>query len=540
MSRAPIMKALRKLAHEHAEAARRDVGVRKLREERSIRVFARRKFLHGAGLLVGAAAIARAPIARAANRPTIAILGAGIAGLTAALTLKRSSFDATIYEASDHVGGRMHSETATWRNGQKSEWCGEFIDSDHKTILRLAQHFGLLVVDEIAAQPPGRDDTLYFQGNYYSRAQADADFAPVFSLLRGQYKAAGTTLYNSQTTTGRLLDGLSVYDWIETYVAGGHRSDLGRYLDSAYNQEYGLDTQYQSSLNLVYVLGAQPKTGDWQIYGTSDQRFSIDGGNQRLPEAIAASLPKGRIVTGNALTKIARKGDGYVLTFKTSGAPTTIETDEVILTLPFSVLRGIDYSSAGFDRLKQTAIQVLGYGTNTKLSLQFEQRYWDGTGPWGSGNGNIYTDLFFQNTWDSSRGIGAPGSATGLLTAYMGGSNGAFFTGTSSPYASAATDPAVTTYANGFLGQLERVWPGVSAFWIGRATLSTPWRDPNLLGSYSCWKVGQYTKFAGYEGVAQGACHFAGEHCSTDFQGFMEGAAAEGIRAAKEIIAAHS
>jgi len=259
----------------------------------------------------------------------------------------------------------------------------------------------------------GSDDTLYFQGNYYSRAQADADFAPVFSLLRGQYKAAGTTLYNSQTPTGRLLDGLSVYDWIETYVACGHRSDLGRYLDSAYNQEYGLDTQYQSSLNLVYVLGAQPKTGDWQIYGTSDQRFSIDGGNQRLPEAIAASLPKGSIVTGSALTKIARKGDGYVLTFKTSGAPTTIETDEVILTLPFSVLRGIDYSSAGFDRLKQTAIQELGYGTNTKLSLQFEQRYWDGTGPWGSGNGNIYTDLFFQNTWDSSRGIGAPGALRG-------------------------------------------------------------------------------------------------------------------------------
>ena len=67
--------------------------------------------------------------------------------------------------------------------------------------------------------------------------------------------------------------------------------------------------------------------------------------------------------------------------------------------------------------------------------------------------------------------------------------------------------------------------------------MSTPWTDPHLLGSYSCWKVGQYTEFAGYEGVRQGTCHFAGEHCSINFQGYMEGAAEEGCRAAQEIIA---
>jgi monoamine oxidase len=63
-----------------------------------------------------------------------------------------------------------------------------------------------------------------------------------------------------------------------------------------------------------------------------------------------------------------------------------------------------------------------------------------------------------------------------------------------------------------------------------------PWKDPNLLGSYSCWKTGQYTAFSGYEGARQGNCHFAGEHCSTNFQGFMEGGAEEGQRAANEIL----
>jgi|SRR5271165_530955 len=80
--------------------------------------------------------------------------------------------------------------------------------------------------------------------------------------------------------------------------------------------------------------------------------------------------------------------------------------------------------------------------------------------------------------------------------------------------------------AKTFLSQLDYAWPGVGKYWNGLATLTTPWRDPNLLGSYSCWKVGQYTTFAGYEGVRQGNCHFAGEHCSINFQGYMEGGAA--------------
>ncbi len=83
--------------------------------------------------------------------------------------------------------------------------------------------------------------------------------------------------------------------------------------------------------------------------------------------------------------------------------------------------------------------------------------------------------------------------------------------------------------------------PGITAQWNGRATLDVPLANPFLLGSYSYWKVGQYTLFSGYEAARQpdpatGKCHFAGEHCSINFQGFMEGGAEEGARAAGEIL----
>ena len=86
---------------------------------------------------------------------------------------------------------------------------------------------------------------------------------------------------------GRDFDHMSVYDWIERYVPGGHDSPLGRLLDVAYNGEYGADTRDQASLNLVYLLGFQPTASGFSIFGESDERFHIDGGNEQLPQAIA-------------------------------------------------------------------------------------------------------------------------------------------------------------------------------------------------------------------------------------------------------------
>ena len=87
-----------------------------------------------------------------------------------------------------------------------------------------------------------------------------------------------------------------------------------------------------------------------------------------------------------------------------------------------------------------------------------------------------------------------------------------------------------------FLGQAEELFPGVSALFSGRATSSLPHKDPDFGLAYSYWKPGQYTGFSGYERVRQGNVFFAGEHCSVDFGGFMEGGAEEGARAAGEIL----
>jgi monoamine oxidase len=60
--------------------------------------------------------------------------------------------------------------------------------------------------------------------------------------------------------------------------------------------------------------------------------------------------------------------------------------------------------------------------------------------------------------------------------------------------------------------------------------------DPAVRCSYPYCRVGQVHRFAGTERKPAGAIHFAGDHCSVDYQGFMESAVGEGYRAASAIL----
>jgi monoamine oxidase len=524
------MSFFQRLAAEHIEARRRGVPVDRVRKEHMMR---RRDVLRGAGALAGAAVVSQARIARAGEpAPRIAIIGAGIAGMNAALTLHDAGYASTIYEAASFVGGRMHSNTTTWAQGQVSEWCGELIDTPHVAIQGLAARFGLPLDNLLAAEVPGSNYTFFFEDKYYPYAQADKDFQPVLTVLNDQNNDAPfPTLYNSYTKAGKELDELSLYDWIERYVPGGHDSKLGQVLDVAYNIEYGLETKVQSSLNLVYLLVGP--TNDLALFGYSDEKYHVRGGNQQIPLAIEKYLPSGSVKTGYRLSRIAKSaGKTIEITFTTPTGTCSEVVDRVILTIPFSVLRTLDYSDAGFDSLKDTAITRLGYGTNAKLQLQFDERLWTRPGPWGLSTGESYADTGYQNTWDVSRA--QPGT-NGILVDYTGGNVGAAFDGAGVPFSDSSL-AQTREYASRFLSQIEPVYPGLSNLYNGRAALTVPAINPNLRGSYSVWLVGQYTLFSGYEGVRQGNIHFAGEQCSTSYQGFMEGGAEEGARAASEIL----
>src|SRR5438128_2648278 len=220
----------------------------------------------------------------------------------------------------------MHSDRTEfghgfWSNDQQAELCGELIDTNHKTILQLAQRFGLATVDLLGAQPNGTEDTYWIFGADYPKSQADSDFQPVHQTLQDQLQQTSyPTLYNSYTTAGQMFDNMTVYDWITKYVPGGHNSQFGTLLNNAYNEEYGAETPDQAALNLMYLLGFNAKPGNFSVYGKSDERYHIVGGNSLLPKAIKESLPGDSIYPGYRMTSIKRNSDGTItMTFDTGG-----------------------------------------------------------------------------------------------------------------------------------------------------------------------------------------------------------------------------
>jgi monoamine oxidase len=513
--RTPLLRSVQRLARDHRLATERNVslqtvsdwraeaGERRAGEERSGKGLSRREFLIGAGAGAVAGALALPRMARADRRPTIAIIGGGIAGLSCALRLADKGLVATVYEASDRIGGRMHSNVRYFDEGQTSEWCGELIDTNHLTIRNLAQRFRLDVVDVKAAEPNGSEDTFYFSNQYYPRSVANRDFRPVHKVLQKALHEAGyPTTYRQSTPAGRALDNTSLYDWIEDNIPGGHGSPMGMLLDVAYTEELAVSTKKQSSLNLIYLLGFEATPGNFEIFGISDERSHIAGGNQLLPQAIADHLGVGStVLTGWRLDAIAlTPGGRYSLDFTVGGAGRNVVADYAVLCIPFSVLRTLDYSKAGFDELKDLDIQTLGAGKSGKLQLQFTDRLWNGLGPWpGVSDGNSYSDTGYQNTWDVTR---AQVGRSGILVDYTGGPPAEAMS-TNVAYAFADT-PSVVADAQGFLARIEPVFPGLTARWNGKAAISLPHLDPNLLLSYSHWEIGQYQTISGYEGVRQG------------------------------------
>jgi monoamine oxidase len=471
--------------------------------------------LAGAGTM---GSFARA--AYGAAQPQIAIVGAGLAGLTCAYRLKQAGLNAQIYEASDRTGGRCYSirdfAPLTGEHG------GELIDQGHTAVRQLAHELGLTLDNLLQAQPNGTEDFFWVNGGKYEYSELLDDLNGIYQKLHKDVVAASyPTLWNLSTQRGRELDQMSIIDWLDETVPGGSTSNLGRVLDIAYNIEYGAECNVQSSLNLIYLLGYRGQ-GQFRIFGASNEKYHVRGGNDQIAKGLSDALA-GQISLNTALTSIKQNlGGSYTLTFKKDSGTQTVVADHVVLALPFSLLRSVNYSKAGFEPLKVTAINELPMGTNSKLHVEFKDRFWYGAG----NNGNTYGDTGFQNTWEVSRAQGG-GTGNGLLVNYTGGNIGASF-GSGTP----------SSRAQQFMSQLQPLFPGtkISDHWTTRATIDFWTAYPWTKGSYSYWKVGQYTKFSGMEYARQGNCHFCGEHTSQDFQGYLNGAVETGERVVDDIL----
>jgi monoamine oxidase len=191
----------------------------------------------------------------------------------------------------------------------------------------------------------------------------------------------------------------------------------------------------------------------------------------------------------------------------------------VILTLPFSGLRRLDLRVT-LSAPQRRAIAELGYSTPTKLITAYRQKVWRQQGL----NGLAYTDLPMQHCWEASDSLRSANTA--LLVAYPGGQTGQAIAAQSSEQIAIALHR-----------DLSQLFPAIAAHRLTPRLLRSEWlTDPWSAGAYSCYQVGQWTAFYGWEGRRVERLWLAGEHCSRRYQGYMEGACETAERVVAELL----
>ena len=482
----------------------------------------RRAFLKRAAASGLALPFARPDSLFAQSGGSVAIVGAGLAGLACADRLAARGINATVYDAASRVGGRCFSLSGKFP-GQVVERGGELIDNLHKTMIGYAKRYRL-TLEDVEKQP---GEVFYvFDREHIPEAAVVEEYRAFVAAMRVDLRTLSPEpTADAHTDADAALDHLSLAEYLDTRGAG---PVIKQAIEAAYLAEFGLELHEQSALNLLLFIHADRRSRFMPFGVFSDERYHIVEGNDRIAQGLAADLPQ-PIRHAHSLTRVARRSDGRIeLTLATGGTPVVAAFDHVVLTLPFTVLRHVAFDATfTLPDWKRDAIDRLGYGTNAKMMVGFDGPYWRAFGS----SGASYSDLpHHQTTWETSPTTARANRA--VLTDYSSGIRGA------------GLNPSnVAGEADLFLGDLEQVFPGALArvardAGVVRAHLEHWPSNPLTRGSYTCYKPGQFTSIAGREGTRVGNLHFAGEHANSfyDFQGFMEGACVSGLDAANEVL----
>ncbi len=478
----------------------------------------------GAALAMAATPAHAADTARPGTAPRIAIVGAGLAGLRAAHWLHRvKGLPATVYEGSPRAGGRCHSLRGYFDGGIVVEHGGALINTDHNATRNLASNLGLSLDVVAGGSYQGWDDKYWIDGADYPYDDANEDWGDVYQAFKAALAGAPyCQTYDVHTQAGIALDRMTVDEWLAANVPGGLSSRFAKLMQSNVMAEYGLEPHEQSALNLVYLLGWNAQNSLSPVNG-ADEKYSVHGGNDQLISRMLEQLPSSAVRYGHKLVAVKRNADGTVrLSFQVGSKTVDQTADRVILALPFTTLRDCDLSQSGFSAVKLRTIDELGLGANAKVHVQLSRRPWVEQGYGGAAYTNAQG---FQCGWDDTADFPLP---TGVYNFFPSGDQVKAWTG-------AAFGPAPAAQVSGLLGQLEPIFPGVTGAYTGKAYRDFWWANPWSKGAYTCQRPGQYTELFGAGAVPEGNVHFAGEHTSVEYFGFLNGAVESGERAAKAV-----
>ena len=473
----------------------------------------RRTMLRG---LFAAGALAAAPgrlWATAAPRRVV-VVGAGLAGLAAALELRQGGVEALVLESAGYAGGRIRT-LRDFADGLTAEAGGDAIGGTYRTVLGLVREFGLSVVPSEGAAAGREADFLLDLNGERQRLgglRRDPSGWPVDLSEEERPKAPFGLLFHYLGPLAREMgrpealfeprwlayDQMSLEDLLRRQGASPAALRM---------IEVPLNYNRLDSVSALSVLR------DLARRMASTSVFRIAGGNDALPLAMAARLGS-QVHYGSRLRRIEREEPHLKLAVERHGRTSEVLADAVIVTLPFTALRRVEIEPA-LPEPWRTAVAELPYTQVTKTYVQARRRFWRDE----LGLAAVWSDGPFERLFDLT---GAPEGDRGLLLSWING-EGAL-------RASAET-PEV--HERKVLDYVAGVFPE-HADLLERA-VAVPWGQTYCRGAYAHFAPGQVAQFGAQLGEPVGNLFFAGEHTEPVAPG-MEGALVSGQRAARQVL----
>lgn len=462
--------------------------------------------LGGLGLGVGLTA---RPLWAGERDVDVIVLGAGLAGLNAALLLEQFGLSVKVLEARQRVGGRLFTLDGV---PGRPEAGGNQLAAAYARTVAMADQLGVARVTS-ATSPLLRPQRMVYDIAGQRIAAPDWAASPL-NPLPARVRAMSPDRALVALSGASALAQLS--DWREPVSAAQDVSVLARLreqgVDSAAlpllsaNNSYGTTLVDTSQLTLHYVQSNLAET--LKIPGPLQ---NIKGGNQRLPEAMAAAL-KGQVLRGQRAVAVEVSARGALVRCADGSEH---RARHVICALPLPAMRGIRFAP-GLRARHAEAVRSVPYAPITQLHLEVLRPFWDEAGPapyvWSDGPlGRVFPN--------DEHGSGRAES----LVVWSNAAGAARWDGLSDADAEALA-----------LGEIARLFPA-SRGALKLAQRVSWQQDPLAGGAWANWAPGQATRLAKACGVAQGRLHFAGEHTGATTRG-MEAAMESGERAASEIL----
>lgn len=444
------------------------------------------------------------------NHVDVVVIGAGLAGLSAARRLTREGRTVAVLEARDRVAGRNLG--ATFANGVSVEMGGQWVGPTQDAVLALIEELGLQTFRSFDTG----DAVTYYDGVPHRYSDETFGLAPADAAEAGRVWAAVTVTAESVdlrtpwTTTGAdELDRKTFDQWL---VGETDNAVVIRFFRLLVPALFSAESHELSLLHFLYYMKSGTSLETLVATTGGAQESRVVGGAHRISERLAAELGTA-VQLNTVVTGITQTDDGVVVAFDGG----ELSADHAVVALPPTLAGRLRYSPP-LPAARDALTQQFPAGSVIKVNIAYDKPFWRAEGLSGF---VMSLDDAFSVVLDNS----PEDASCGVLVGFLEGR-----------HARSAAELSAAERRERVLADLVKYFGARAAEPI--EVLEQDWNAEEF--TRGCYGgrlgAGVWTNYGRAVSAPVGRIHWAGAETSDVWNGYMDGAVRSGYRAAAEIL----